>query len=165
MFGLAAVDDVHREGVPEDEGHALRRAEISEPVPDEEAFTGRHQTVPIGRNGLQKWFRSGLHMVVEHDFPIVAHHTDVHTAGGQVDATVQGGLVGVESPEVSSSCVRSFFPRPADPWGMWWGRPQLLSRACRRRGKPRRFPLRFPTRLERTAFGFNGKKKVGMRPT
>jgi hypothetical protein len=33
MLGLAAVDGFHREGVPADEGHALRSAEISEPGP------------------------------------------------------------------------------------------------------------------------------------
>src|SRR5262249_42354304 len=101
IFGLAAVDGFHIEGVTEDEGNALRGAEVSEPVPGEDAFNGHNQTVPIGRNSFEKWFRSGLHIAVEHDVSVVAHKTDVHTAGVQVDATVKWVLLGVESHEVS----------------------------------------------------------------
>src|SRR5262249_54312599 len=101
IVGLAAVDGFHREGVTEDEGHARRGAEVSEPVPGAEAFNGHHQTVPIGRNSFEQWFRSGLHIAVAHDFSVVAHKTDVHTAGVPVDATVKWVLLGVESHEVS----------------------------------------------------------------
>jgi hypothetical protein len=72
-------------------------------VPGEEAFAGPHEAVTRGRHGLQKGFRSGFHMAVEPDVPALAHKTDVHAAGVQVDATVKGVLVGVEAPEVSSS--------------------------------------------------------------
>jgi len=101
IFGLAAVDGFHREGVTEDDGNALRGAEVSEPVPGEEACNGHNQTVPLGRNSFEQWCRSGLHIAVEHDGSVVAHKTDVHTAGVQVDATGKGGLRGVEAHEVS----------------------------------------------------------------
>src|SRR5262249_42544593 len=81
MFGLAAVDGFHREGRPEDTGKALRGAEVREPVPGEEACNGHNQTVPRGRNGLQQWCRSGLHMAVEPDCSVMAPEPDVHTAG------------------------------------------------------------------------------------
>ena len=60
----------------------------------EEACNGDNQTVPRGPNGCEKGFRSGLHSAVEQDFPVLAHDTDIHTAGVQVDATVKGVLVG-----------------------------------------------------------------------
>jgi hypothetical protein len=101
IFGLAAVDGLHREGMPEDKGNALRGAEVSEPVPGEDAFHGHNQTVPIGRNSLEKWFRSGFHIAVEHDVPVVAHDTDVQAARVQINTTVQWVLIGVESHEVS----------------------------------------------------------------
>jgi hypothetical protein len=39
-----------------------------------------------------------LHIAVEQDFLVLAHDTDIHTAGVQVDAPVKWVLVGVESP-------------------------------------------------------------------
>jgi hypothetical protein len=109
MFSLAAVDGLHREGVTEDAGNALVRAAVSEPVPGEEAVNGPNQTVPIGRHRFEQGFRSGLHMAVEPDFAVVAHKTDVHTAGVQVDATGKWVLLGVEAPEVSFLLSRWLF--------------------------------------------------------
>lgn len=97
ICGRAPVERFHREGVTKDEGNTLRSAKVSEPVPGEETCNGHNQTVPIGRNGLQKWCRSGFHMAVEQDFPVVVHDTDIHGAGMPVDATVKGVLIGVES--------------------------------------------------------------------
>jgi hypothetical protein len=90
-------------------------------VPGEEAFSSHHQTAPVGRHGLQKWFRSGCHLAVAHDVPGVAHHTDLQTTGVQVDATGQGVLVGVEAPEVSSSFVGRLFPKASIPLGVCCG--------------------------------------------
>jgi hypothetical protein len=84
------MDGFHRESVPEDEGNALVSAEVSEPIPGEDAFNSDNQTVPIGRNSLEKGFRSGFHIAVEQDFPVMVHEADRHTAGVQVDATVKG---------------------------------------------------------------------------
>ena len=68
-------------------------AEVSEPVPGEDAFDSDNQTVPIGRNGLEKRFRTGFHIAVEQDLPVLVHEADIHTAGVQVDATVKWVLV------------------------------------------------------------------------
>jgi hypothetical protein len=38
IFGLAAVDRLHREGVTKDEGNTLCSAKISEPVPGEDTL-------------------------------------------------------------------------------------------------------------------------------
>jgi hypothetical protein len=106
-----------REGVTEDEGTTLFSAQVSEPIPGEEAGNGHNQTVPIGRNSLEKGFRSGLHIAVEQDCPVVAHEANVHPAGVQVDATVKWVWVGVEAHEVSSSFVSGFFPKVSIPLG------------------------------------------------
>jgi len=53
--------------------------------------------------------RSGLHSPVEHACSVVAHKTDVHTAGVQVDATVKWVLLGVEAHEVSFLFSRWLF--------------------------------------------------------
>jgi hypothetical protein len=105
IFGLAPVESFHREGVPKDEGHTRRSAKVSEPVPGEETFNGHNQTVPIRRNGFQKGFRSGCHIAVEQDFPVVVPDTDIHTAGMPIYPTVKGVLGSVESHEVFSSCM------------------------------------------------------------
>jgi hypothetical protein len=42
-------------------------------------------------------------MVVKHALPVLIQDTEVHGAGVQVDATIKLVLLGVESPEVSSS--------------------------------------------------------------
>ena len=107
VFGLAAVDGLHVEGVAQDEGDAFLGAEVGEPVPGEHALDGDDESVAIGRNGLEKrspgWLaccgaagsrRPGSRMQT------------IHGPGVQVDAAVELVLLGVESPEVSSSaCV------------------------------------------------------------
>gem|GEM_PF-6889005 len=132
MCGLAPVESLPREGVTKDEGHTLRRAKVSEPVPGEDPGNGHHQTVPRGRNGFQKGCRSGWHLAGEQDVPVGGHDTDLHTAGRQSSPTVKGGLGSVEAPEVFSSFMRDFFPSSAYHWGMWRGRPQSLSKASSR---------------------------------
>jgi len=112
--------------VTEDEGNTLFSAQVSEPIPGEDAFNGYHQTVPIGRNSLEKWFRSGFHIAVEQDVPVVAHEADVHTAGVQVDATVKWVWVGVEAHEVSSSFVSGFFPKVSIPPGYAAGEASII---------------------------------------
>jgi hypothetical protein len=86
-------------------------------APGGETCNGHHQTVPIGRHGLQQWFRSGVHRAVEQDFSGGAHHTDVHTAGVQVEAPVKGVCCGGASPEVSSSFGSRLVPKASLPLG------------------------------------------------
>ena len=45
MFGLAAMDGFHVEGVPQDPGDCLFSAEIGEPIPGEQAFDRDDQTL------------------------------------------------------------------------------------------------------------------------
>jgi hypothetical protein len=88
--------------MPQHEGNALFRTQIGEPIPGEDAFNGHDQPLTIRGNGLEERFRSGLHVAVQQEFPLVAQDTDRHRAGMQVDTTVKLMRLGVESPEVSS---------------------------------------------------------------
>src|SRR5262249_11673138 len=102
VLGLPAVDGLHREGMPQDKGHALLSPEVSEPVPGEDTLDRDHQAVTVGGNGLEEGVRSGLHVAVHEDCSLLAHNADVHTAGMPVDTTVKLMLFRVESHRVSS---------------------------------------------------------------
>jgi hypothetical protein len=103
MFGLAVVDGLHIEGVPKDEGNALRRAAISQPGPGEETFNAHDQIAPLGGNGLETRVWPGRPIPVDKDLPVMVHDTHVHGPCMQIDATVKVMSLGVESHEVSSS--------------------------------------------------------------
>jgi hypothetical protein len=81
MFGLAAVNGVHLEGMPQDEGKTLVRTAISQPVPGEQTFDGHHEAVTIGRHGLQKGCGGGLHIPVDEDLSLPVQDAEVHGAG------------------------------------------------------------------------------------
>jgi hypothetical protein len=89
VFGLTAMEGLHGERMPQDEGHAFVSAESSEPIPGEDACNGHDQPLAIRGNGLEERFRSGLHVAVQQEFPLVAQDTDRHRAGMQVDTTVK----------------------------------------------------------------------------
>jgi hypothetical protein len=103
ICGLTPVDSLHGEGRPQHAGEPLWGPEISQPRPSEEALDGHHQSVTIGRNGLEERFGSGLHVPVEQDLSRLVQDAEVHGAGRQVDTTIKLVRLGVESHEVSSS--------------------------------------------------------------
>jgi hypothetical protein len=72
MFGLAAVDGFHLEGVSQDEGNALLSTQVGEPIPGEDTFHGHHEPLTIGGDSPEEGFGSGFHMAVQHDFTVVA---------------------------------------------------------------------------------------------
>src|ERR687892_2190750 len=137
IFRFTAVDGFHVEGMPQDKGNAFFSTEVSEPVPGEDTLNRDNQAVTVGGNSLEKRFRRGFHVAVQHDFPLVTQDTDVHASGMQIDTTVKWVLIGVEAHEVSSFLGNLHFPLPAYHWGMPRRRPQSLSRAWSRRGTPR----------------------------
>jgi hypothetical protein len=87
--------------------------------------------VVMGRKGLEKRVRSCLQVPVHQDRALVVHDADRHGARMQISAAVKWVLIGVKSPEISSSFVNDFLPRSADPEGMLRGRLQSLSTPCR----------------------------------
>jgi hypothetical protein len=111
VFGRAAMEGLHREGVAEDNGKVVCGTQGGEPLPGAETLDGHHQLVTRGGEGREKRCRGRLHMAVQQDFPRVAQDADGHGAGMEVNATGKWVLVGGESHEVSSFLVHlSFSP-------------------------------------------------------
>jgi hypothetical protein len=74
-------------------------------VPGEETLDRHTQAVTVGGNGLEKRFRSRLHIPVKYDLPVLIQDAEVHGASVQIDATRILVRLGVKSPEVSSSSL------------------------------------------------------------
>jgi hypothetical protein len=106
VFRCAAVDGFPRERVTQDDSKPLLGAEIGEPRPREETLDGHDESLTVWSNGLEKRFRGCFHMAVQKNVAILAHEADVHGAGMPVDTIVNGVVLAVEAPEVSSSVVR-----------------------------------------------------------
>ena len=78
--------------------------QVGEPVPRKDTFDSDDNIIPIGHNGLEQSVWTGWHIPVEHYLAVLTQDTDIHGAGMQVDTTIKLMLLGVKSPEVSSSC-------------------------------------------------------------
>ena len=109
VFGFAAMDGFHVQGMPEDEGYPLPDAQVRQPVPRKDAFDGDDDVVTIRRDDLEEGLGVSREILLDHDLPILAEDAYVHRAGMEVDTTVHLMLFGVESHEVSSSLARSCF--------------------------------------------------------
>jgi hypothetical protein len=97
VFGLAAVDGLHGEGMTQDKRESVFSTEIRKPAPGKQAF-GRHDPlVTVGGNGLEQRLGGGLHVAVQERFASLVENTNVHGAGVEIDAAVEGVLFGVES--------------------------------------------------------------------
>jgi hypothetical protein len=103
VFGFATVDGLHVEGVPKDRRQPLSSTQVSTPVPREETFDSDDNSLSIGGNGLEQRLRACGQIPMYHDLAVVIQNTDIHGAGMQIDAAVTLVLLGVKSPEVSSS--------------------------------------------------------------
>src|SRR5262249_14426530 len=115
--------------MPQDKSNALLRTQVGEPIPGKYALDGHDKPLPIRGHGFEKGFRSSFHIAVEQDFPVVVHEADIHGARMQINATVKGVLVGVESHEVFSSFMSDFCLRSAYYWGMWRGEASIIINA------------------------------------
>ena len=97
MFGLAAMDGLHVEGMTEDERDVFLGAQVGKPVPGEHAFDRHDNIGPVRGNGSEKGFRVRLHMAGYPDLAPLVEDADVHHAGMQVDAAVKWVLRVVKS--------------------------------------------------------------------
>jgi hypothetical protein len=91
------MDGFHIEGMPEDKRQPLAGAQVSEPLPGEEAFDADDQIRPIGRNRLEKGLWPRWHITMDHDLSILVEDAQGHSAGMQVNATVKLMLFRVEA--------------------------------------------------------------------
>jgi hypothetical protein len=104
VFGGAALDGCHRQGLAQDKRQSFWCTQVGEPVPRQEALYRDDNSLPLGGHDLHKRLRARLHSAMPQDLAVVVEHTDVHGAGMEVDAAVKWMLLGVEAHEVSSSC-------------------------------------------------------------
>jgi len=110
--------------MPEDKRQPLPSAQVSKPIPGEDACDADDQILPRGRNRLEKGVGSRWHIPVHEDLSILVQDAEVHGAGMQVNATIKFVLFGGESPEVSSSFASDSFPLSAYHRGMLRRGPQ-----------------------------------------
>jgi hypothetical protein len=103
VFGFAASDGFHIEGMPQAKGNALLSTQVGQPIPGKHTPDGHDEPLAVRGNGLEKGFRSGFHVAVPQDFSIVTHDADVHAPSVQINTTVKLVLRGVASHEISSS--------------------------------------------------------------
>ena len=121
VCGLAPMDGVPREGLPQDDGKALVRTEGDAPGPGAEACNRHHQPVALRGTGLAHGVWTGVHLAVQQDIPLLVHDTDIPAAGLQVDTAVRWVRHGREAPEGSASCVRERFSQRQQTTGVCGG--------------------------------------------
>lgn len=97
VFGLSAMDSLHVQGMPEDEGDVLLRAEVGDPVPAEETLDGDDEVLAVGLDDLEQFAGIAGKFAVNEGFTGLVENADVHAAGVKVDSTVMLVLLGVES--------------------------------------------------------------------
>ncbi len=78
VLGFPPVDGFHIEGVTQNEGNGLFRAEVGKPVPEEDALDADNNILPIGSDQLQKLLRVGGEILVGQDLPFLVDDADVH---------------------------------------------------------------------------------------
>jgi hypothetical protein len=100
VFGLPALDGLHRESMAEDEREPFVGPEVGKPVPGEQACDRHDKLVTIRRTSRAEGLRASFHVPVQQDFARLVQDTDVHAAGMQVDAAVKLVLCVVEAPEI-----------------------------------------------------------------
>jgi hypothetical protein len=74
------MDRFHIERMSEDKRQPLPSAQVSKPIPGEDAFNADDQILSIGGNRLEKGVWSRWHIAVEQDFSILVQDAEVHGA-------------------------------------------------------------------------------------
>jgi hypothetical protein len=90
------MNGFHIEGVTEDEGDVLLCAEISDPVPSEDAFNGHNDIFSVSFDGFKKdpWIRSNI--ALKNKVSFLVNDTQVHSLCMKIDSAVVLVLLSVE---------------------------------------------------------------------
>ena len=104
--------------MPEDKRNRCAGAQVSKPVPREEACDTEDELLPVRRDGLEERVWASWHMPVPQDRAVPVHATEVHGAGMQITATVKWVLLRGEAPEVSSALLSDSCPLSAYHGGL-----------------------------------------------
>src|SRR4029453_19190234 len=65
IFGLSAMDGLHREGMTQDKRDLVLSTEVSKPVPGKQTFGSQDNLPAVGSDGLEERLRGGLHVTVQ----------------------------------------------------------------------------------------------------
>jgi hypothetical protein len=101
VLGLPSVDRFHVESMTEDEGDLFLQAEISQPVPGEDAFGGNDDVITIGSDDREERIRIRREVFVDDGFSCAGEDADIHGPGMKVDPAVVLMFTVVESHEAS----------------------------------------------------------------
>jgi hypothetical protein len=93
VLGLGAVDQLHVEGVTDDEREVLLSAAVGEPVPAEHAFHADDDVFAERRDGLKQRLEVTGQAAVADDRASRVQDTQVHRPCMQVDAGVKSVLL------------------------------------------------------------------------
>jgi hypothetical protein len=97
MFGLAAMNGFHVEGMTENERDVFLGAQVGEPVPGEHAFDRDDEMRPIGGNSFAKGLWGRFHVTMKQCLTGLIEDADGHGTGMQVDTAVKWVLRVVKS--------------------------------------------------------------------
>jgi hypothetical protein len=103
VFGLTPRNRFHLQGVAQDNRQPCLCTQVGEPVPGQDTFDGDDQILTLGGHSLAEHLRTGLHVAMEQDLPVLTQDTHVHAARMEIDPTRRFVLCGIKSHEVSSS--------------------------------------------------------------
>ncbi len=102
VFALAAMDGFHVECMTKHKRDGFPVTQIGEPVPNEHAFDGDDDILPIGLDGPEKGLRIRSDVFVQQGVALLIQDTDVHGSGVQIDTAIELVLLGIEFHKVSS---------------------------------------------------------------
>jgi hypothetical protein len=98
VFGFAAMDGLHVQGMTKDKRDTVVSTEVSQPVPGQQACGREDDLIAGGSDGLAQRLRGGWHVPVPPRFPGLVEDAQGHGAGVEIDPTIKRVLLGVESP-------------------------------------------------------------------
>ena len=81
VFGFAAVDGFHVQGVAQDERNLVLQAEVRDPVPGEHALDADNQVLAKGRDGAKKNIWTARQVAVKDDGAGLIQDAQVHAPG------------------------------------------------------------------------------------
>jgi hypothetical protein len=97
VFGFAAVDGFHVEGVAQDKGDVFFNAQVSDPIPGEHAFHGHDHVLSEWFDGLEENLSISLDVAMKHDCSGAIEDAEIHFLGMKVDSAIILVLFGVKS--------------------------------------------------------------------
>ena len=105
------MDGFHVKCMTKHKRNGFTVTQIGQPVPDEQAFDGDDDVLPIRLDGPEKRFRIGFKVFVKHGVAFLIQNADVHGSGVQIDAAIVLVLLGIESHRVSSFGLNLFYSK------------------------------------------------------